>query len=260
MRFGKGEGSGHNASDRSLRELEERARTPQGAPLLAFRSCIGAHQYRRLHAWVLEWVPAGAEVLDWGAGNGHFSHFLQRAGYRATGFSLGSGDFVPHLPDPAAYRFVAGSPEEPTRLPFPDAHFDAVCSVGVLEHVRETGGDELASLLELRRVLRPGGCLLCFHLPSRRSWIEGAARYLPGAHRHARRFDAVQVSQLVAKAQLELLHLCAYGLLPRNRAAALPAGLRHSLWLARLWDRADRGLERLAGRWAQNWCFVARRS
>jgi hypothetical protein len=31
-------------------------------------------------------------------------------------------------------------------LPFPDTCFDAVASVGVLEHVRETGGNELASL------------------------------------------------------------------------------------------------------------------
>jgi len=260
MSFGKGDVGGRSASDRSLRELEERARTPRGAALLAFRSTIGAHQYRRLHAWVLEWVPAGAEVLDWGAGNGHFSHFLQRAGYRVTGFSLGSGDFVPNLPGPEAYRFVAGSPDEPTRLPFPDAHFDAVCSVGVLEHVRETGGDELASLCELRRVLRPGGCVLCFHLPNRRSWIERAARRLPEAHRHDWRFDAAQVSQLVAGAGLQLVRLSAYGLLPRNRAAALPELLRRSLWLARLWDRADEGLGRVAGRWAQNWCFVARRS
>lgn len=39
------------------------------------------------------------------------------------------------------------------RLPFPDAHFDLVASVGVMEHFLDIG----EALREVRRILRPGG-------------------------------------------------------------------------------------------------------
>ena len=43
-------------------------------------------------------MPVGAQVLDWGAGNGHFSYFLQRGGDRATAFSLLPFEFESGLP------------------------------------------------------------------------------------------------------------------------------------------------------------------
>ncbi|MBQ4132690.1 MAG: methyltransferase domain-containing protein [Desulfovibrionaceae bacterium] len=45
-------------------------------------------------------------------------------------------------------------------------------SIGVFEHVHETGGDQLASLKEISRVLKPEGFFLCFHLPNKYSWVE----------------------------------------------------------------------------------------
>ncbi|MEM9489646.1 MAG: methyltransferase domain-containing protein, partial [Myxococcota bacterium] len=45
---------------------------------------------------------------------------------------------------------------EATALPFPDRHFDAVCSFKVLAHVR----DVRAALAEMARVTRPGGHVL----------------------------------------------------------------------------------------------------
>jgi SAM-dependent methyltransferase len=44
-------------------------------------------------------------------------------------------------------------------LPFPDATFDKVFSVSVLEHVSPPRGGDLLAMKEIARVLRPGGCL-----------------------------------------------------------------------------------------------------
>ena len=49
-------------------------------------------------------------------------------------------------------RFVAGSA---TEMPFPDSSFDAIWSIWVLEHIPEPE----RALMEMRRVLKPGGLL-----------------------------------------------------------------------------------------------------
>ena len=118
-----------------LAELAAHAR--RGAPeMLQFGSLASAHQYLPLYRLWRRYVPVGARVLDWGAGNGHFSYFLVRSGYRATGFSFMPFVYESSLPEGAPYTFVGGSEREPVRLPFDDASFQAVASIGVLEHVR----------------------------------------------------------------------------------------------------------------------------
>jgi ubiquinone/menaquinone biosynthesis C-methylase UbiE len=51
--------------------------------------------------------------------------------------------------------FVTATPET---LPFPDAHFDLIFSLGVLHHVPDTEG----AIRSLTRKLRPGGTLLLY--------------------------------------------------------------------------------------------------
>jgi SAM-dependent methyltransferase len=225
--------------------------------LLQFRSRASAHQYRRLYQLARQQVPREARVLDWGCGNGHFSYALVALGYDVTGFTF--ADFPLRTRLPGAYSFVLGRPEAPSSLPFADARFDAVFSIGVLEHVRETGGTEAASLAEIARVLRPGGLFLCYHFPNRTSVIELAASLLPGLHHHAYRYTPADVRTLSAGAGLELLASERYGVLPRNLLHALPRALRRSHAFAAVWDGADRALGAALAPIAQNHLFVARK-
>jgi cyclopropane fatty-acyl-phospholipid synthase-like methyltransferase len=153
---------------RVVRELVACQERDPAYNLRQFRSFVGAHQYQRLYELTLRLLPRGSDVLDWGCGNGHFSHFLARLGYRASGFSF------KHFPlrsllDSFSYQFQRGRREEPVALPYPDGAFNAVASVGVLEHVRETGGDERRTLREVRRILKARGLFICHHLPNQHS-------------------------------------------------------------------------------------------
>ena len=240
-----------------LAELATIART-QAPELLQFGSLAAAHQYLRLYQVWRRHVPKGANVLDWGAGNGHFSYFLQRAGYRTTAFSFMDFDFERWLPKDG-FTFVPGSESEPVRLPFADASFDAVASIGVLEHVRETGGNEPGSLAELTRVLKPGGRIVCWHFPNQHSWIDVFARRVPGKHRHLYRYTQDDVKKLVAGAGLELLETGRYAVLPRNTLHKLLGPARDTRWAADLWDGLDAALGVPLGAIAQNHYFVAQR-
>ncbi len=92
-------------------------------------------------------LPQGARVLDAGAGEGSYRRLFTRQRY--TGIDLGIGD------DQWDYTSL-DAVADLTAIPFRDASFDAVVNIVTLEHVREPA----SVLLELSRVLRPGGRLL----------------------------------------------------------------------------------------------------
>jgi SAM-dependent methyltransferase len=240
----------------TLRRLTEIAQTVPDNTLDQFHSLISAHQYRLLHALTHEFVRPGGRVLDWGAGNGHYSYFLERAGYQAVSYSLEPCEFSNWF-SPGQWTFVQGSREEPSRLPFPSSSFDCVASVGVLEHVRETGGTEVGSLQELRRVLNPDGILICCHLPNDYSLIERLAAAVPGKYHHDVRFTRETINETFQAAGLIPVQITGYGFLPRNLWAKAPANLRNSEGLARLWDTLDHLLERMGAPVCQNFAVVA---
>lgn len=213
-------------------------------------------QYRLLHRLCEEWIARDAHVLDWGAGTGHASTFLSRAGYVTTGYSLDGFSFKDLVESPP-YRFVPADPSEPVRLPFGDGEFDAVLSVGVLEHVRETGGNEIGSLREIHRILRPGGIFLCVHLPNAASWIEAFAR-VRGDSGHAYRYSPRDVREIFGAAGFVIRRYGRYGALPRNRVSrVIPRWLCDSETFSRIYDAADRIGAALIPWFVQNHYIVA---
>lgn len=247
-----------DAREEILGELVARARRHPHHDTLPFLSRVAAHQYDPLHAALERHVPAGARVLDWGAGCGHFSLYLARRGYRPVPYSIQPIDDAAWLPGDAL-KLLRGDANGPERIPFEDRSFDAVASVGVLEHVREHGGREEDSLAEIVRVLRPGGVFLCAHFPCRHSWLEALARRVPDKDCHVYRYGPADVRRLWGGAGLEVLSIQRHGFLPRNVWRRLPPALCDARAAVLAWNALDRLLSALAPPLCAQMMIVARR-
>lgn len=154
-----------------------------------------AGRLTRLTDAVAYHVPAGGSVLDLGCGTGELAIALTTSGIRAIGC-----DISPEMLRIAADADVPGNVDDWVELepdwrvlPFRGGVFDAVIASSVLEYV----DDPIAVLRECRRVLRPGGIVLCTIPDSRHPvrWLEWLIRFvasepvLRSAGRHWPRLD-----------------------------------------------------------------------
>lgn len=98
-------------------------------------------------------LTAGGKVLDLGCGAGAMVEKLQEAGFDAWGCDgeFGSGTEFRRVTERLRRIEIC-----PYRLPFEDCLFDAVVTVGVLEHV--SNKDEIFS--EIYRILKHGGTMI----------------------------------------------------------------------------------------------------
>lgn len=93
--------------------------------------------------------PPGARVLDVGAGEGYFSRLMSARGYAVAACDFSRDAFkCPEIP------FHAADLSE--RIPLPDASFDAVVSIEVIEHIE----NHTRFIREILRVVKPGGCVI----------------------------------------------------------------------------------------------------
>jgi ubiquinone/menaquinone biosynthesis C-methylase UbiE len=176
-------------------------------------------------------------VLDWGCGWGQMTALLRERGVETAAFDYRAG-----LESPTTERLdrfpeiEAHLSSEPVALPFEADSYDTVLSCGVLEHVPDPEG----SLVELRRILRPGGMLYVTNLPNRYSYTERVARML-GRYYHGRLPDDRVYTMRTARA---LLERTGYRIGEMRRAHMLPLALGGPAGAA--WT-LSRGLERLPG-------------
>ncbi len=115
---------------------------------------IGLCQLQTIEPLFRKYLPKGGQILEAGCGRGRWVLYLRGLGYDVAGIDLADSDLA------AARAIDPSAPVERgdvLQAPFPDSSFDAVISLGVVEHFE--GGPRQA-LAEVRRLLKPQGLFL----------------------------------------------------------------------------------------------------
>lgn len=162
-------------------------------------------------------LPSGATVLDFGCGTGNMTRIVRSRGYYAVGIDISAAllGLGKQNSEGATGPYILFDGET---LPLRDNTVDAVITYVVLNHIIDN--DHLAQiLLEIRRVLRPGGRLLAIEQIRRRDGHD------PARHSHRRSlgtfqglFDGagfkVQRNQTLRFGHFPPIYLVRYGLVP----------------------------------------------
>lgn len=97
-------------------------------------------------------IATNARILDSGCGRGDFSEAFMNEGCNVVGIDGRISDGKS-----SNLQFIGGIDLENDILPFEDNYFDVVFSKSVLEHIHKPEN----YLSEIKRVLKPGGKIIC---------------------------------------------------------------------------------------------------
>lgn len=175
-------------------------------------------------------------VLDWGCGFGYVANFLRQRGVDVTLFDFDPDAGGERTTELTRFPGVSATiSSDPVKLPYADGSFDAVLSLGTLEHVQYPE----QSLQEIRRVLADSGRFFLYKIPNRYSWVEFVARktgkYYHGALENDRVYTFHSICQMVAKAGFDINYSAHRNVLPLHRMSkVIPE--RHAALVRRLSD------------------------
>ncbi len=121
---------------------------------------VGTTNLKNREAWLkktLKKIPAGSHILDAGAGEQQYKRFCSHLNYVAQDFAQydGKGNsrgLQQGRWDQSKLDIIS----DITAIPKPDASFDAIMCVEVLEHLPEP----IKAIQEFSRLLKPGGYLI----------------------------------------------------------------------------------------------------
>ncbi|MBT0653027.1 class I SAM-dependent methyltransferase [Geomobilimonas luticola] len=123
-------------------------------------TAVGTHNEKTRVAWLektLQRIPAGSRILDAGAGEQQFRRFCTHLNYVAQDFGQydGTGD-VRGLQMGKWDQSNLDIVSDITAIPEPNASFDGIMCIEVLEHL----SDPILAFREFSRLLKPDGQLI----------------------------------------------------------------------------------------------------
>lgn len=137
-----------------------------------FANLAAATPYVYFTALVKKHLPKGSSILDWGAYLGQMTYLLQD-NYEVNAYNPTQNQLIDYWHEKLKIKqrsFDRGFAD--FKLDFPTNSFDAVISSGVLEHTFEFGVEDTQALRNLNRVLKPGGYLFIWNLPTKNALTE----------------------------------------------------------------------------------------
>lgn len=192
-------------------------------------------QYKRYRA-VARHAQTPGNILDIGCSTGLFLHSIQQHGWAAYGVEPS-----PFAANYAVQRF--GLSVKQTVLEeakFDAGFFDVVSLWDVFEHIY----DPVATLVEIHRILKPGGLLL-LNLPNPDSWeraLFGSSWAGWDIPRHLYLFPLPALDRLLGQAKLRRIDVYSF----TGRHGAMVLSLKEWLKQKRWTEAQKRGLLRLA--------------
>jgi SAM-dependent methyltransferase len=169
--------------------------------------CVRAWEWPWTLKVAREW-PRRGKALDAGCGTSQMPKWLGELGYEPYGadnfdYADANPDYVEH----ARRHFGVNDPAKTgitlveaglDALPFPDDHFEVITCVSVMEHIYDSSRPTAhhRHLDEMRRVLKPGGALICTY----------DTHVMPGVNDRVIGFDY----------RVDITYLMRTGMLPRR--------------------------------------------
>jgi SAM-dependent methyltransferase len=180
--------------------------------------------------WVSDWLSrecAGKTALDYACGLGGMTHHIARSGAELTvGLDISDGRLQIAREQSIREKlndrlvFVQGDCEA---TEFPDASFDRILCSGMLHHLELD-----RAYTELRRILRPGGKILCVEALAHNPLIQAYRNRTPEMRtewetQHILRVeDALRATKWFRLGEMKFWHLCDLASVPVRKTPIGP--------------------------------------